>query len=1196
VAGDASGQRSSFVITPGTQTVGATVSAVLTVRDQSGNPISSLKASDIVLDPAGATVQSGPVERAAGEYEYVLTATVAKSYQVSVQVGSMTLSAEVRFLADLVDPNRSDLTVAPASQTVGQNVAVTVTAKDANDNPVSDLSAADFAIAGRSQTATAGDLVGGGFINNQDGSYSFDLTSRLAGRFLVQAKVQDVLLTRQPEVVFVAGGVCVANCAPDQPDHVTRVEMTVNDQLADGSSPDRAAVLAFDTYGNPVAGAEIRAVASASGQLSPQVNTALTDQSGRAELAWTSFQQGVYTAAVTVAGLRPDSGILNQIRFTQTQPEASRSDLVVTPIGPIEVGQSYVARVTARDAQGTPLQDITVSFKADSVSSTEPDPKAELSDATCLTGADGSCAVAVTSRVAGRYQVSATVPVAGQATPVPGSPADIAFNPGPPCVQNCQQSDPERVTQVRVTRNGQVPDGTTADEATVWVRDTYGNAVSGASVVTSTADSELILLTPNALTGPDGTVVLRYASLRQGIHLADVRVSGQEPTGAPVSLLFTADRGDPSRSRLVVSPAGPLAAGAVYTITAQVYDAVGINPVNNVMVDFSAAPEVSFIDGTTSCVTAGQGGPAGSCSVQVTAQRAGSYLVSAVMAGAGGAATQLGNSPVQVEFTAASICLTDCEPDDPTHLTRVELVRNGSKPDGQARDIVRVWAFDRFGNPVPGLPVGSSTTDSALTVQPSETIGQTGADGSSTVWYTSTVAGYHLADVLVGGQTPPGSPIKLGFGAGLGDPNRSSFSVDPAGPLAVGGGSDSTYTVTATVLDVFGDPVTGEVVTFAVNPAGPLFANGEFSCTTQDGTCQVALSSTVSGTYSIAGTLARGPLGLTQSRAWRADQACSEAAGCLPVDPALPAAQRTQVEVTLNHQPADGSTPDIATVRVFDRWGNPVPGALISSTAQDQALRVLPGIPGTDQNGLATIRYTAQRVGSYTAEVLVDGLLVTGSPVGLDFVPGPVCLAPACLPDPTVPNDHRSRVVVEPDGQLADGQSPDLAQVYLFDRQGNPVPGQTVAQSTSDGRLVAQSADIAPTDAQGRTTIAYTSAVAGAHQARVYVIVGGLPVELTFTPQPIPPGSGPAPANYQGSPFTVLFASVPATGATVGWKTALAGGLIGLLGVGLIVWAWRRRRGQDLTDPAPAAQGATDQDLTVPQADGSAPAEPEDSV
>ncbi|MDR1213261.1 MAG: Ig-like domain-containing protein, partial [Propionibacteriaceae bacterium] len=1113
--------HTSFAVLPHAQTPGNPVTATLVVHDRYDNPVIGLTAADITLDPDGLTVLSGPVEQSPGQYVYSLSTAQAAQYDVLVTVGSVVKSDSVVYSYDAVDPDRSVVQALPATQTVGQNVAVTVTVKDAHDNLIPDLVASDFAIVGRHQTVGVPDVNGVNFFNNHDGTYSFTMTSRLVGQFLVQATVQGVLITQQPPVSFSHGGVCVTNCETIQAGNVTRAEMITNDRLADGSSQDMARIWAFDTYGNAVDGAQVIALAASSPDLRPQTNQGTTGLDGSVELLWTSFQQGIYTAEVTIDGLRPDTGILNQIRFTQTQPRADRSDLQITPAGPLKVGQPYTARVVVRDAQDTPLSDITVSFSTGLVSSTEPNPSAQLSDDTCLTGADGSCSVQVTSRVAGEYDVYATVPVLGQATHVRNSPTPVTFEADTVCVTGCDPPTPDRLTRVEVTLNSQTPDGVEADEATVWTYDRFGNVVTGVAVATSSGDTELIVLTPTATTGSDGRAVLRYASLHMGLHPATVEVADQAVIGSPIELLFSTENGDPSQSYLTVDPPGPLVVDSVYTVTAHVLDAVGVNPINNIQVNFTVQTGASFVGGVSSCVTAGTGAQAGTCSVQVTSQTLGTYEVGAKMPNALGVQTDLGNSPVEVEFEAGPVCVSGCDPPNPVYSTRVEVIRNGSLPDGADQDRVRVWAYDRFGNPVKEAAVSSSSTDTALAIQPA--IDATGLDGSTTIWYTSTVAGNHTADVLVAGLTPPGSPVTLGFGSGQGDPDHSSFTITPAGPLTVGLDAASTYTITAQVHDVFDEPVTGDVVTFAVDPAGPLFGAGEFSCiTTATGSCQVTLYSTASGTYSISGELARGPIGQAQSRAWRADDVCSEADGCVP-PVTVPAEKRTRIEVTVNDRLADGSTQDLAVVHAFDQWGNAVPGGLVTAATDDAELRILPGIPGTSDQGTSTIRFTSETAGDYEASAWVDGHLVTGSPVGLTFVPGPPCLAPDCVPEVWVPNDRRSRIVVGPDHSLADGVAQDVAQVFLFDRTGNPVPGVTVTQSTTDADLVVQSAPIAATGADGRTTIRYTSEAVGPHQARAFARVNGVPVEILFTPQPVPPAPGPAPVTYQSSPFTATF-------------------------------------------------------------------------
>jgi LPXTG-motif cell wall-anchored protein len=182
------------------------------------------------------------------------------------------------------------------------------------------------------------------------------------------------------------------------------------------------------------------------------------------------------------------------------------------------------------------------------------------------------------------------------------------------------------------------------------------------------------------------------------------------------------------------------------------------------------------------------------------------------------------------------------------------------------------------------------------------------------------------------------------------------------------------------------------------------------------------------------------------------------------------------------------------------------------------------------------------------------------SPFVYSFVAGPPCVGPDCEPEVWVPNDRRSRIVVEPDGQLANGQTPDVVHIFLFDRYGNPVSGQTIVQSTGDPSLIPQRDQIEPTDQNGQTTIDYTSLVDGGHDGRAYVVIDGLPVEINFRPQPVPPAPGPPPSNYQSSPFRVTFAVVPDTGSTVTWQMALWGGLAGLLGAFLIILVGRRRQ------------------------------------
>ncbi|MDR1386282.1 MAG: Ig-like domain-containing protein, partial [Propionibacteriaceae bacterium] len=1049
--GPISPDTTSWAIDPVTQVPGNTVTGTLTVKDELGNPVDGIPAGDISLVPDGLTVVSGPTAQGDGQYTYVFNATAADTYDPEVTVRGVVKTASVTYGYGEIDASASTVVISPTEQRAGQNIQVIITVKDvsASHNPIPDLAPSAFTVTATSQTAGAPDLTGSFVSNNNDGTYTFNISSRLVGQFAVQATVQSVLLANHPVASFIAGGVCVTNCTPVDPTHVTRLEMIQNDQLSDGSSPDKARAYAYDTYGNAVNLAQVRAQAAAgNAALTPQINQAQTGPDGTAELAWTSLTPGVYTATATIDGLEPATGVLSAIRFNQTQPDPDQSTLTVTPDSPITVGNSYTARVEVRDAQGTPLAGVTASFSALVSSSSEPNPVASLSQQTCYTGLNGTCSITVTSQIAGVYAVTATVPVQGQATNVQNSPAQVAFTPGPVCVSNCQNVDPTRHTRVEVTRNGQPPNG--VDEAMVYAHDTYGNAVSDVVVTTSTTDPTLTVQTPNVQTGPNGSAVLRFTSAVAGAHPAQVTVASQAITGSPVTLNFVEGDVDPSQSFLTVTPTGSLAAGGLYTVTATVLDSTGLNRVNGVPISFSGQSDLTFVNGLSTCTTAGVGSTAGTCSVQVSSKVAASYQVGATMPDTSGVSRPLSNSPVTVSFIAGPICVTNCTPIDPADVTRAEVITNGAAFDGNDHDVVRVYAYDTYGNPVSDAAVASTTSDADLFIQPAGTIQPTGANGTVTVWYASTVAGDHSANVTVGGLTPNGSPVTLGFGSGTGDPSRSSYTIAPAGPLVVGTEAVNTYTITATVNDVFGAPVIGEVVTFKVDPAGPVFGGNLNSCTTAaGGTCQVTLSSTKSGTYSITANLKAGPIGTGQSRAWQADEVCAQSAGCIPVDPNSP---RTRVEVTLDDQPADGSTPDKAILYAYDKWGNPVPGALVESVTTDSDLTIQPSIPGTNDQGQSEILYTSTVAGAHQATLTVQGKTPTGSPITLNFKPDQISAA-------------NTTWVIEPSNQIPG--NPVTGTLTVQDAQHNPIDGIPAGEiNLIPGGLTVVSGPTAQSDGQ----------------------------------------------------------------------------------------------------------------------------------
>ncbi|MDR0417009.1 MAG: Ig-like domain-containing protein, partial [Propionibacteriaceae bacterium] len=334
--------------------------------------------------------------------------------------------------------------------------------------------------------------------------------------------------------------------------------------------------------------------------------------------------------------------------------------------------------------------------------------------------------------------------------------------------------------------------------------------------------------------------------------------------------------------------------------------------------------------------------------------------------------------------------------------------------------------------------------------------------------------------------------------------------------------------MTATVKDFLDQPVTGDTVTFQINPAGASWASGQASCQTVDGVCWVEVSSTQAGTFSVGAALAKGAMTPAQDVVWLADEVCG--AECAP-EPGVPAEKFSRVEVTLDGQPADDVTADQITVYAFDKWGNPVKNQGLTVAARGSDLRVQAGLPATDEAGKAVVRLYSKTAGAHQADVTAGGKTPAGgAPVTVHFRADEVCVAPGCAPDPSVPNERRTRVEVTVDDALADGVDTDAARVYAFDRLGNAVANVQVQAVAEDAGLKV-AGSIAATSSDGTSDFTMTSAVAGGHQARVYLVVAGSPVEVKFTPQPLQQPrprsawSGAWTEEELSSPVTVNFAA-----------------------------------------------------------------------
>jgi len=1092
----------------------------LIARDANDNLLPNLDVTKMAFTttPAGVTVSS-VVNEGNGVYTVTYTSKKAGDYTAALTYKSQKVGNDepIAFVAGPVSPGNSMVTVNPSTQVVGAPVTITVTARDKFDNPVFGLPSNQVVVVGKDTGAKKlPDLALSNFQEIAPGVYTYSATSKRVGEFEVSATVTGVPLLQHPHVTFIHGGVCVSNCEPWTDENVTRFEMVTNDQLANGKAQDTAKAWAYDTYGNEVPGAVVvvtdQSTGALAGVLTPGTQTVVTGEDGTAMVAWTSTKVGTFTAEGTIDDLRPVTGVMSQIRFTNGAADPAMSEMRVTPASPIVVGNAYTVTVTAKDSTGNLVSDATVSFSLD------PTTPASLSATTCVTNIDGECSVTVTSKLVTTVDIHGTLPkngvqtdIGGNKDPKKASPQTVSFIAGPVCVVNCTPVDPTHVTRVEVVTDGVEANGTASDVAKVWAYDTYGNPVAKAAITSTTTDTALTIVTPIAATSADGTSEIDYRSTVKGPHVAAVRIAGLVPvtatsmdgtvtTDGTITLNFGSGSADASHSFLTIDPTTSQIVGKTFTVTAHLND-VNDNPVEGATVTFPAVTNLTF--SATSCVS----DSAGLCSVDVTSKLVGTYTVSGRLNG-----LPLRNT-VDAQFTHGPVCTVNCEPVDATHVTRVEVTTNGQEADGQSRDIATAYAYDKYGNAVPGAVTASTQVkgETGLTVQPD--IAVTDGNGVTSIWYTSTVRGTYHADVTLDGQIPDGSPVAVSFGNGNGDPAHSGWVITPASPLIVGKDAANTYTATATIHDKTDNAVPGAVVTFQIDPDGPTFDPVNTCVTNDSGVCSVKVWSTRSGTYAVSASIAQGPINNTDTKqaaasvAWKADQVCSHLEGCDPVDPNLPADLRTRVIVTTDYQVANLVQQDIATVWAFDKWGNAVEGGLVKSTTADSDLNIQTGINAIDKDGRSTIWYTTKVAGAHIANVTVDGFRPVGDPITLNFVAGEVCVVEAG--DDCQDPNHLTHVAVTLNDQKIGGN--DIVTAYAYDKYGNPVQAPfTIA--TSDTKLNLKGASyvastVITTGADGTVTMNAMSWRSGVHLATATV----KGVELTNHGSPLKP-------NFVGGP------------------------------------------------------------------------------
>ncbi len=286
--------------------------------------------------------------------------------------------------------------------------------------------------------------------------------------------------------------------------------------------------------------------------------------------------------------------------------------------------------------------------------------------------------------------------------------------------------------------------------------------------------------------------------------------------------------------------------------------------------------------------------------------------------------------------------------------------------DGATAVTLTVTARDANGTALAGKVAVFAVTGTAN--QLSATTATTDASGVATVTLSSTKAEAKAASVEVDGVAVA-EHAAVTFTPGA--PSLSATAV-AAAPSAITTGGPGT-TVTITVVDDQGNPITGVVVTLSSSQAGDSIVQPQ--ATGADGVATGTLAGTAAGSRTVTAWIAGSPVLATAT---------------VLVAAAGPSAAASTFTGPGSSVVADGSAQAIFTLHLADPYGNPVSSEAVTFGTTGGTLSATSATTGTDGSAAVALTSTAAGGATVTAtfgsELLqATATFVAGPPAALVF-------------------------------------------------------------------------------------------------------------------------------------------------------------------------------------------------------------------
>jgi adhesin/invasin len=571
----------------------------------------------------------------------------AGSYTLRFTTGSLppVTSNAIAVTAGTVNASRSTVAANPDQIGVGGSSTITVTAHDANGNPVAGATVV-LAASGSGNTLTQP-----GSTTSSSGVATGTFSSTGVGPHTVTATINGVAINDNSVITVTPGPVSASQSSVD----------ASPDQVPVGAS-STITVTARDAGGNPIQGATVQLAADGSGNSLTQPGA--TNGSGVATGTFSSTGLGPHTVSATISG----TAITDVATVTVTVGDASKIVITTQPDDNVQNGSQLSPQpvVQVQDAQGNNAgpagRVITAALASgpggatlngDATRETDGNGRAAFTDLN-INGPVGSYTIRFSSGTLATATSSAITVTTG------------SVNAG----QSSVSSNPDQIAA-----------GSGSSTITVTARDLSGNPIQGASVELQASGSGNSLGNPGA-TSSSGVSTASFASTGLGQHTITARINGVTVTDNAV-VTVTSGPVSGSQSTVSAAPDQITAGGAPSTITVTARDAGG-NPVAGASVTLSATGSGNTFG------TASPTNSSGVTTVTFASTQAGAHVISATI-----------NSTAIADNAAVTV-----QADDAQSLT-FTVQPTSSRVDETITPAVVVSVEDQFGNPAQGTVVMS---------------------------------------------------------------------------------------------------------------------------------------------------------------------------------------------------------------------------------------------------------------------------------------------------------------------------------------------------------------------------------------------------------------------------------------------------------------------------------------------------------